>query len=160
MCVWDSGNALFHINLHSLIFSEMKLRAERRIITVLLIILIVNIQVFSCQEDNSSPDKTRDKVRKLSKNKEKLNKFKQIKQANSTSTLDSDDDDTKDTPAYTKSTTATTTRTNVVMKTVKVVRPPMALFRVVEVSKDYSRLRFPQSKTYNIKRRSTHTSQW
>ena len=88
----------------------MKLRAERKIITFLLIILIVNIQVFICQEDNSSPDKTRDKVRKLSKNKEKLNKYKQIKQANSSSTLDSDDDDTKDTIASIKTTTATTTR--------------------------------------------------
>ena len=88
----------------------MKLRAERKIITFLLIILIVNIQVFICQEDNSSPDKTRDKVRKLSKNKEKLNKYKQIKQANSSSTLDSDDDDTKDTYASLKTTTSTTTR--------------------------------------------------
>lgn len=89
----------------------MKLRAERKIITFLLIILIVNIQVFICQEDNSSPDKTGDKVRKLlSKSKEKLNKYKQIKQANSSSTLDSDDDDTKDTIASIKTTTATTTR--------------------------------------------------
>ena len=83
----------------------MKLRAE---LITLLLILIVHIQVFSCQEDNSSPDKSRDKLRKLSKNKENLNKFKQIKQANST--LDSDDDDTKDTFASIKPTTATTTR--------------------------------------------------
>ena len=69
----------------------MKLRADWKILTFLLIILIVNIQVFLCQEDNSSEDKTRDKVRKLSKNKEKLNKFKKIKQVDVSSTVDSDD---------------------------------------------------------------------
>ena len=80
----------------------MKLRA------FLLIILIVNIQVFLCQEDNSSQDKIRDKVRKLSKNKEKLNKYKQIKPGKSTDTFDSDDDDNNDTTTY--RTTNTTTR--------------------------------------------------
>ena len=86
----------------------MKLRAERRIVTFLLIILIVNIQLFLCQEDNSSQDKIRDKVRKLSKNKEKLNKYKQIKPGKSTETFDSDDDDINDTTTY--RTTNTTTR--------------------------------------------------
>ena len=89
----------------------MKLRAERRIITFILIIAIVNLQVFLCQEDNSSREKTKEKVKKLSKNKEKLNTFKQLKQANVTRTLDSDDDDTKDTLASIKTTTATTATT-------------------------------------------------
>ena len=88
----------------------MKLRAERRIITFLLIILIVHIQVFLCQEDNSGQGKRRDKVRKLSKNKEKLNKFKQIKAENSTDTPDSDyeDDDINDTMTQYLTTTTTT----------------------------------------------------
>ena len=85
----------------------MKLRAGRRIITFLLIILIVHSQVFLCQEDNSSQDKTKVKVKKLSKTKEKLNKFKQLKQADVTSTVDSDDDDTKETPRPTTATTWT-----------------------------------------------------
>ena len=91
----------------------MKLRAERRIITFLLIILIVHSQVFLCQEDNSSQDKTKAKVKKLSKNKEKLNKFKQLKQADVTTTsrLDSDDDDTKDTTTSIKTTSATSATT-------------------------------------------------
>ena len=85
----------------------MKLRAGRRINILLLILLLVNIHVGLCQEDNSSQEKSKDKVRKLSKNKEKLNKFKQIKSANVTSLLDSDDEDTNSTI---KTTTATTPR--------------------------------------------------
>ena len=111
----------------------MKLRAERRIITILLLILIVNIQVFICQEDNSSPDK-RDKVRKLSKNKEKLNKYKQIKQANSSSTLDSDDDETKDTIASIRTTAATTTRrTSTTTSTFPTTRPTTSTTEAPEV---------------------------